>query len=903
MKCAPWTLLLMLCGARSLQADWPTLHHDYQRSGYTEEVVTGPYQRKWWRDFHDEMIATRCEAIVAEGKVFIGTFAGNLHALDIVNGATVWSIDAAGPIGASPCYHEGRLYFGSDDAFDRGTLYCVSAGDGRVVWRHATPGGIWASPACDGEKVYVGDRSGVFHAVHTADGTSAWTFRTGYMILKPASFSRDGMKIVFGSEDMRVYCLTPGGKLRWRTPRLPGLSLRDQGATIWRGLAIVRTNPADAFHTVLGRNGETLEAIQRAIPMTEEDKVLLDRWGDLLLAPRPARRQAENAGVVEYLRTHRHDQCFFALDLEDGSEPWVAPVFYTCGLHNPPTPPAFHPETGELYTPSRSALTYYVRGVRRYSCLVRIDRSTGLPEWVWPEREEESWRDFPMIPDETQALSLMGTLIVGTHQGVLGALDPVSGDATPISRTRDTYAGIFGPGAVPGKFDGAKKLAEEGFLTGMPNEWHGPDRAIVAVSDGRIFWVAGSQVVCIAGPEIPMGPGGGTEPPEPFPLRLPEVVPGGNVANRGKGLVERSLEKHAIAAEELTDLLKPVREPASAPQSGLPSRIRDRLDAEVLELVHGSDGRPWAPFIVQLGISREERHFWRTASTIRIVSEALPYLSQEARAEAVRYLDRLVDSGCPLETPVHAPVGARREPFTLGPVMEEFAARTPRHQAGIEDLYALWAYAHHAGRWKRVVGEEDKVREVFDAFVAGVPGFDPDDMDQDVSQRLNARIAGVLGAARIFDHTGDGPRRDRALQVLARLVTTRVHHERADHRLVRPSRGEQGGIHRAKVPRYVDLVPELSGLLRLHAGEALKKHVEGIRAALPLWYQAYGERMIGGENYISPPHLARGVFLVWADGVTAPPGALAAKLDQPWCRADLYFIEKCSALLRASGGN
>jgi len=56
--------------------------------------------------------------------------------------------------------------------------------------------------------------------------------------------------------------------------------------------------------------------------------------------------------------------------------------------------------------------------------------------------------------------------------------------------------------------------------------------------------------------------------------------------------------------------------------------------------------------------------------------------------------------------------------------------------------------------------------------------------------------------------------------------------------------------------------------------------------------------MIGGENFISPPHLARGVFIALADGLQADPAYLARKIDQPWCRADLYYIEKLSALLR-----
>ncbi len=52
----------LFCGAAEPgggEAPWPTLHRDHQRSGYTSEFVRGPYERKWYRDFHDEMIATR----------------------------------------------------------------------------------------------------------------------------------------------------------------------------------------------------------------------------------------------------------------------------------------------------------------------------------------------------------------------------------------------------------------------------------------------------------------------------------------------------------------------------------------------------------------------------------------------------------------------------------------------------------------------------------------------------------------------------------------------------------------------------------------------------------------------------------------------------------------------------
>jgi len=884
--------------SRASRADWPTLHRDNQRSGHTSEVVRGPYERKWWRDLHDEMIASRCEAIVAEDKVFVGTFAGKLHALDVADGSTKWTFAANGPIAASPCYDGGKLYFGSDDAFDRGTLHCIDAATGKLIWQHATPEGISTSPACDGKLVYIGDRSGVMHAVHVADGSPAWTIETGGMILKPASISPEGDRIVFASEDMQVYCASPEGRLLWKTARLPGLSLRDQAPTIWRGLAIVRTNPADAFHTVLGRNGELLEAIQRKIPATDDDKVLLDKWGDLLMAPTPQRREAETRGIVDYLKAHRYDQSFFAFDLRDGSQPWIAPVLFTSGLHNPPTAPTFDPTSGDLYTLSRSALTYYTQGVRRYSCLVRLNRDTGLPEWFWPERDEENWRGFPMIPDETQSLGMMGREVFGTHQGILAALDPKTGRVRSVSPTRDTYAGIFGPAAVPGGFEGAKRYAQRGFLTGMPNEWHGPDRAIVAIAAGRIFWIAGSQVVCIAGPDIARTSTGGTKPPPPFRSRLPAVVPGGNVASEGKNQVDKSVERRTVSPDDLADILKPPAAVAQHSEDPLAVKLRQRLEGQLAELIRGQDGKAWAPLVVQLGIGKEERYFWRTAETMQIVALALPHLSEPSRKRAIAWLDRQWEAGAPLKSATHSAAGPRREPFDLGPEMRQFATATPRYQPRIDDLYAVWAYANYADRWKDVLQQQVQIASIFDRFAGDVPRFDPDDMQRDAAQRLNGQIGGVLAAVRIFAHAGDDARRAKALDLLADLVATRVHHERSDHRLVRPTRGESGGIHQAKVPRYEDLVPELSQVLGKLAGEELKAHVDDLQRALPLWYQAYGERMIGGENYISPPHLARGIYLAAADGTGATAQQLAARLDQPWCRADLYYVEKIAATLR-----
>jgi outer membrane protein assembly factor BamB len=878
------------------KSQWTTLHKDYQRSGYTEEVVQGPYERKWYRDFHDEMIATRVEAIVAEDLCFVGTFAGNMYALDVTSGEEVWKFEAAGPIGASPCFENGRLYFGADEGFNSGNLYCIDAEDGSLIWKYNAGAGIWVSPACDGRRIYFGDRSGVFHAVSAETGELLWTVKTGSMILKPASFSLSGDKVVFGSEDMFVYCVSPEGNLLWKSDKLEGLSLRDQGPTIWQGLAIVRTNPADSFHTVLGRNGDVLKQIQLSLRKTDEDKILLDKWNDLIMHPTPRRRKAEQDGVIEYLDSNRYDRCFYALRLEDGKEQWTAPVFYTGGLHNPPTPPTFNPKTGELYTFCRSALTYYLRGVRRYNSMGRIDRRTGRFDFYWPTREsDQNWYPFAMIGDETQALCIMGDMLVCTHQGTLAGLNLKTLEMTTIWAGRDTYGGIFGPAAVPGGFEGAKKLARQGYLTGMPNEWHGPDRSICSVAGNRLFWVVGSHVVCVAGPDIPKSNTGGTRPPATIKSRLPACIAGGNVASRGGGTFDASVEKIVVTTKDLNKYIEqPPTAKVNQDNSQFAGQLRSRLDSKVMELI---DGGPWAPFVVELGISGEEKHFERTAQTIQIVSLALPHLSGPVKRKAITWLDRMFDSGLPLSKPLHDSKAKRREPYNLGPGMRTFAEKPSKYRAGIEDIYSVWAYAQYADRWGRILKQVPLVKRIYEDFVNSGFHFSHDGTNDDV-EHLNAQIASLMAGIRIMESINDTTTTEKAKQLLAKMVTDRVHHERADGWLIRPTKVASKGLHQAKVPRYVALVPEVSAMLVGFASEELKTNLQALITGLPLWYQAFGERMIGGENYISPPHLARGLFIGSADGGVLDSEQLAAKLDQPWCKADLYYIEKISAILR-----
>lgn len=863
-------LAFLLTLALSAQDDWPTLHKDNQRSGYTAETLTGPFERKWYRDFHDEMIASRVEAIVADGRCYVGTFAGNLHALNVADGTTAWTFKTGGPIGHSVAYDDGLVFVGSD----AGRLYCLEAKTGAKLWEFAAGDGIWVAPTVANGVVYIGDRGGAVHAMTAKAGMPLWNHATQGPILKPLSLSEDGKRLVVGSEDMHVYCFATDGKLLWKSKKLQGLSMRDEAPTIWKGMVVVRTSPADGFHEVMNRNQNLLAAVQKEIPVADGDKFIGDKYANLFRFT-PERHKAEQVAVLKYLRENPADQTFYALKLEDGTEPWIAPIFYTCGLHNPATAPTFNPKTGECYTYYRTALTNFSRGVRPYTGVGRIDPATGLVENLWhAQGDAPGWSDFATIGDETQALSLMGKILVSTHQGTLGGLHPVTRKWFPIVNARDTYGGIFGPGVLPGGWEGEKKFQRDGYLVNMCNEWHGPDRSIVAIAGKRMFWVVGSQVVCVAGPDIARTDTGGKQTPAPWKKKFDFVVTaGGNLTADRVGGYDDQVERVVITADQLRPFVEFPK---------VESKEDDRLTSTVLNQIRGC----WAPFVVELGISKEERHFTRPGETLQILALAYPHVRDIVQPDVLKYMDGLYEHGFPADAPPR-----RRELYDLGPGMTRFAAQ-PVADAAI-DAYAATVYAHATNGWDKVLAREAEYKKAFDALKPAKI----DSKAKDAGAQTNRQIAEVLGYIRIAQKANKAAEVDRALAVLAELVTERVHQERADSNFVREVRG----AHSGSIPRYHDLVPELAAMLRAYCPKELERNVRALDRQLPLWYQAFAERMAGGENYTHTPLIARGMFAILADGVQAPTKELEAKLDQPWCQADLYFIEKLAAVARARG--
>jgi outer membrane protein assembly factor BamB len=492
-----WFATLPFLAAES--NSWPALHGDLQRSGFYPHFPNPPLKLVWRKELWRELTGPRAEVIVSDGLAFMGTYAGNFYAWDANTGEERWVFKTGQPIGHSPTAANGSVFFGSMDR----KLHALEIATGREQWSYECDEGIWSSPVVVNGLVMFGDRDGVFHAVRAADGTPSWKFKTGAPILSSASVSEDNTRVVFTSEDMHVYCLNVSdGARRWKSRRLSGVTARDYFPVIFRGLVFVTTSPVKDFHTILGQHQEMLVKRtgftgkdSRYIPGTPEDV------------------RAEQDFIVDFLKQHPDEQTFYAFRVEDGAEPWIAPILYTGGLHNPLTPPCVNKFTGEVFTQLRSAYCTWDGGgeVRPFTCFGKLDLQTGrvaLLEHSYKSKEpgrppganDMPWGAFAYIGDETQTLSCSPEFLICNHQGSIGAFDWKMRTVANLFGRRDSYGSFYGAANFGWENKGGyENAAAANQPYGLVNEWHGPARAIVSVIGNRVYFPVGSQVICLEG--------------------------------------------------------------------------------------------------------------------------------------------------------------------------------------------------------------------------------------------------------------------------------------------------------------------------------------------------------------------------------------------------------------------
>ena len=142
------SFLLMICLSLPLSTsfaadgDWPMWRNDASRTGASANPLPDRLSLLWHQNMgypdaafiHQvRMCADATYApVAAEGLVFVpSNLRDEVAALDLATGKRVWRYITEGPVRFAPVFHDGKLYFGSDD----GMLYCLQAASGKLLWK------------------------------------------------------------------------------------------------------------------------------------------------------------------------------------------------------------------------------------------------------------------------------------------------------------------------------------------------------------------------------------------------------------------------------------------------------------------------------------------------------------------------------------------------------------------------------------------------------------------------------------------------------------------------------------------------------------------------------------------------------------------------------------------------
>jgi outer membrane protein assembly factor BamB len=845
----------------AVAADWPTVHHDGQRSGATADCVRGPYRLDWVAEFPEETLATGVEAIVADGRVFVGTLNGTLWALDRRTGKALWQHKADGPITHSPAWSGGRVFCGDAG----GALWALDGATGRPAWRFRPgKGGFVASPLVAGETVHVGSRDGTFYAVSAADGKPRWKFATDGPIRGTAALA--GERVLFASDDMHAYCLDAKGRRLWKSAKLYGQSFRDYYPVVLGDYAVFRSVLAEETNDDL--NGGTA-FLQKQAGVAGGWKELEAFFKSDQNKGSPELVRAEQQAVRRRLDDNPYRRTCFVLDLETGKESARAPVLYAAGNGGCGVPPVRTPG-GRAVILYRTVYSSWNLGVKPAVGLGYLDPKGGSVEPIRHRRGNvPPWNTFWGTSDETTNFSAGGDVLYLCHQGTLSGLDLKTLDLFPIHGERDTWGGLAAP-------------------PWAANEWHGPARGSAAVSDDCLFWVTGSRVLCVRG-------GVKAEGAAPKPTSAAPAEP--KALRPGDGAID--------AAKLVADVPKWERPPEEATRE-----LRDELAREVGELL---DGWPWAPLYLQMGIGSRDFFFAHPCYAVQALARAYPFLPKETAAKA-RERAKAELAGCLTKEAVPLEKGRRRERFDVPPHDLSWSYH-PRWPA-VSHLYAVWLYGERTGDWDAVEGLWPRAREVWKDYAARPLEFDA---KQGGHLYLNRTASGCLAYARLARRFGDADGAEAATRELGRLTkeALRVYRERAkvaDEALrQRAGKGDIAGNagrqlyfhlnnHKSKLALFLDLSPELGAALAGAAPEETEVLRRWVGRLMPAWYLALGERGVHyGENFVDLPDTVHGLFLAQALLWRAPPEDLARYADLPWSRADLFYVEKRAIAIEAHG--
>ncbi|HEY0552373.1 MAG TPA: hypothetical protein VGF13_22425 [Verrucomicrobiae bacterium] len=326
-------------------------------------------------------------------------------------------------------------------------------------------------------------------------------------------------------------------------------------------------------------------------------------------------------------------------------------------------------------------------------------------------------------------------------------------------------------------------------------------------------------------------------------------------------------------------------------------RVARRLDRHVNEFM---GGWPWMPFHHTLGISGYEACFNHPDEMFYALSLAAPVLSSNTSAGVKSFLAQRLAELPPYSVDgFDHRSGRAREAYDVPANLRLSGKGKARSAFGV---YAFWAYVNATGDTGAARNHWSAIVQRIQPLLGAEYPFDITKRNyaHDEAEMLNGNLAALIATVRLARTNADSATEQKALHRARQLLELRVSLERVNAKILETTDSTTKHLHAGKLARFCSLTPEVGEAVRTLTDGCGAAHLKNFREARNAWSLAFGDRMIGGENYTNPLHFPRALFAGAVFIEQLPAEQIASFVDVPWCRGDFYFIEKCALALGAA---
>lgn len=910
-------------GRTQAKDDWPMLAYDVARTGATSTEIRPPFERKWYRLFPDEGLMAGVQPIIADGRVFIGTMAGKLHAMDSDNGKVIWLFKSNSAILHTCAVYDKKIFFGDAD----GKIYAVNARDGRLLWSVKTGSAIWNSPLVYEGVVVIGGRDSALYAVDAETGRIKWKAKIGGPLLSSPALDVESGRIYIASEDMHVYAFDfSSGRLLWQSKKLPGVSFRGYHPVIAPdGSVIVTVTPSislDSFNPILHDMVREIFGDFASWRHTKEENEKL-REQNFTMMEKSDTYEAQLRYIRKRLTEQPIFQTFFVLHPDTGRQKYITPIVYAESMNGTGAPPLVTPD-GKVVVKFRALLRSRYQHYSPFLNVGYLNTSTGYITPIMDQSRTYGWHDsLLLVHDEQCQLTIGGRVLFNTHQDNVNGmdLDSLIGYSEPFCRN------IHEPKAGEAVSILAAILRGQSLPVGK--EWLPRGTAVYgggSVIDTSIS-IAGDSFYYIPTHEINAGAaviayrtkpdGGAAKASEPPTAKLTD--------SEWKKIQQLPWEWDMLETSRLNHVLKalPGKVPGTRQQPLIQQAanvVSDMTDAELnrfiweVPIIKFKDrsvfapyqkefsrcvkeliSNQWRPLLFPPGKHPREayRLFIDPTETLYTLAMAYRYIDPDLQRDVRQYVAQMSSAGGPLSGPVghrtyNPDEGTVRSLYDVPPEsMMQLTDDIVR--SDLARLYVFWLWADVTGDWSRIERDWNSLRKLIDQ--------PPNKMAEDCR---NAYLAGLIAYCRMALRMRDEKTVEKGLNTAQRAFRQRLEYEYAH---TRGGLITQVPVLRSIFGRWRHLTPEIGRLCSAYASQTHKRLMDVyVDYHRPTWYLAWNvETMWRNECPFAFPTMTAEVFAARALILREPPEKLTRFLDIPWCKADLFYIQKLLFIIEAHG--